>query len=278
MSQPAWIVQELAKLTELDTETVSVQIIPYLQSMKTHAEVSEYLSGLLGVTPSSSAYRQRYLAFRFPHAKPAPQQAAPSGPSKHHPNPQWVKPASSATTPSGSKAGSKTGTPRTQTPVVDERVVQAAFGAGGTVYVKNKDEITFAGTGKGKGKKAAAGSGPPSLASSAQVSKVPTPVATPPPPRSSPITVGETPSTSHHDSSNLRPDDHKKITKPIANNPKYKNFSISALETLSSIEISLRNLSTPPTTKQLLKHRCFCRCKPKYILCPLLSPCVPLAA
>ncbi|GAA6042365.1 hypothetical protein JCM8097_004479 [Rhodosporidiobolus ruineniae] len=158
---------QLASLTGLDQDTAASQLLPHLDSLPTPGEVKDYLGSLLGSTPASTSFTASYLSRRFrSHSSASSSSSAfpPPPPSSSAPlSKRWASPASSA---APSRAPSP---PPPSAAQQKERLEQAFKGAGGRVYVKEKEE-DVGGWGAVGGKKAGggSGSGQGSRASSAQ--------------------------------------------------------------------------------------------------------------
>ncbi|PLW21775.1 hypothetical protein PCANC_02882 [Puccinia coronata f. sp. avenae] len=60
----------LVEFTGLDQESTMTQILPYLKSMKTKAEVVEYLHSLIGQGPKQASFIQRFSEQRFRASPP----------------------------------------------------------------------------------------------------------------------------------------------------------------------------------------------------------------
>ncbi|CDZ97695.1 Zinc finger, C2HC5-type [Phaffia rhodozyma] len=117
-------VSQLSSLTFIDEETVKTQLIPYLESFKSKADLQDHLENLLGKsTPESQAFISSYLFLRFPPSLPTPAPiSAPAPVVASKPKPS-TKPKK--LNPNGPKPG---------------RDWTNDFGATGTVYIKQAEE------------------------------------------------------------------------------------------------------------------------------------------
>ncbi|BGP03837.1 hypothetical protein NBRC10513v2_007578 [Rhodotorula toruloides] len=116
----------LAQLTGLDQETAQTQLLPHLDSLKSQAEIKNYLDSLLAPGPAAQSFTNTYISQRFPSAPSRPSSSSRQG---------WATPSSSRPSPTSSRAPSED-RQRSQNL---ERVLAAAP-KGGKVYIKTKEE------------------------------------------------------------------------------------------------------------------------------------------
>lgn len=158
---------------DADASTVKDQVLPSLAALSTRAELEDHLTSLLGSGTKQSSFIESYAASRFPTAPPA--KSPPSAPSQA----------------------------RTETPLS----FGSSFGNEAGVYIKNRDEAFFAGSGGRKGRAtprtgSAPGSGTstPALAPSGRESPAATPpvgASLSPPPLSLPRKTSPSPTVSN---------------------------------------------------------------------------------
>ncbi|GAA5844107.1 hypothetical protein JCM11251_001822 [Rhodosporidiobolus azoricus] len=118
----------LASLTGLDEETASTQLLPHLNSLPSQVEVRTYLDSLLAPGPAAQSFTQSYIAQRFPTA-PAPSSST----GQQHSGRRW------GASPSASANNSRSASPLP--PHQNKADLEKAFaGAGGRVYVKERDD------------------------------------------------------------------------------------------------------------------------------------------
>ncbi|BGP11738.1 hypothetical protein JCM10049v2_007658 [Rhodotorula toruloides] len=116
----------LAQLTGLDDETARTQLLPHLDSLKSQAEIRNYLDSLLAPGTAAQSFTNSYIAHRFPSALSRPSSSSRQG---------WATPSSSRPSPTSSRAPSED---RRRSQNL-ERVLAAAP-KGGKVYIKTKEE------------------------------------------------------------------------------------------------------------------------------------------
>ncbi|WAQ91320.1 hypothetical protein PtA15_14A203 [Puccinia triticina] len=146
--------EALMQFTGLDQESTMTQILPYLKSMKTRAEIEEYLGSLIGQGQKQTTFIQRFSDQRF---RPNPtvsrnqnnlDSAFPSLQSTHKSSSSSSLPTISATLgpsfpiknrPGGpSTKQPKTESGGTRTPTVDPKILNN-FGNSANVYMKSRD-------------------------------------------------------------------------------------------------------------------------------------------
>ncbi|KAL8276652.1 hypothetical protein RQP46_010920 [Phenoliferia psychrophenolica] len=169
---------ELGQLLGLDDATVAQQLWPMLSSLSSPGEVSDWLDGMLG---PNSPFTSAYLSTRFP-PKPAPPKAKqPAGKAK--PAGIWGKTPSTASSAPEQPHPTNAGTSRAPVSEQERRQLEASFGTGGKVYIKNRDDEIWGG-GAGAGKKSRGGSrgGSGSVTPTPPAQLQPTPQPAPPTP------------------------------------------------------------------------------------------------
>ncbi|BEI83531.1 hypothetical protein CcaverHIS002_0401350 [Cutaneotrichosporon cavernicola] len=183
---PAWVAQSLADILGLDLETINQVIIPDLEGYTSEVRLRGQLQDFLGPTSAARAFADRYAAHRFPPLPGASTaQPGPSAPRIIQPTPRYAS-ASVANERSHSQtspdlkdfiradlsikkkkkntaalavAASQSPAPRTPSATLPEEL-ESAFGAGGKVYQKNRDDNLFPSRGNSaRGGTRTAGSG-----------------------------------------------------------------------------------------------------------------------
>ncbi|GAA6015903.1 hypothetical protein JCM10207_006799 [Rhodosporidiobolus poonsookiae] len=241
------LASQLASLTSL----ASTQLLPHLNSLKTPQEIHSYLDSLLAPGPPAQAFTQSYLSSRFPSAAPA--AAAP--PNK----PRW-----GASPSSSSAAGSRSASPLPPPPSKAEqtqKLEQAFAGAGGHVYIKEREE-DLGGWGGAAGRKGAA-----SAASSAGSSRAPSRARATPPaaaPLAPPVPVVAPPGQA-------QPKGKGKQPQPQQAQEAGLELSEEAVKELGEIEKALKGFEPNGGAKKGKERRCFCQARQHP-----LSPYTPL--
>ncbi|GMK58796.1 hypothetical protein CspeluHIS016_0602380 [Cutaneotrichosporon spelunceum] len=166
---PAWVAQSLADILGLDLETINQVIIPDLEGYTSEVRLRGHLQDFLGSTAAARAFADRYVAHRFPPL-PGANTALP-GPSVSHivqPTPRYATTSAlnertHSHAPPGLKdhirtdlgikkkkkntaalavAASQLPAPPVASAALPEDI-ESAFGAGGKVYQKHRDDNLF---------------------------------------------------------------------------------------------------------------------------------------
>ncbi|CAK9786937.1 hypothetical protein CC85DRAFT_328765 [Cutaneotrichosporon oleaginosum] len=162
---PAWVAQSLAHVLGLDLETINQVIIPDLEGYTSEVRLRGHLQDFLGSTTAARAFADRYIAYRFPPlptpaiapgssatriVQPTPRYAtAPAPKERSHHAPPDLKDHIRAdlglkkkkkNTAALAVAASQAPVARTPSATLPEEL-ESAFGAGGKVYQKNRDDL-----------------------------------------------------------------------------------------------------------------------------------------
>ncbi|EPQ32006.1 uncharacterized protein PFL1_00204 [Pseudozyma flocculosa PF-1] len=174
---------QLGQLLGLDKETVTSQVLPFLDSFDDRQALRSHLEGLLGTGDAKSkTFISSFTDSRFPAPAPSPTPA-PKQAETRPPTSFPGKPAGKGKKSLGARAGIGKPLPPRQIDNHDQRMeeLSAAFGGMGTVYMKKREDdldmLGYKGKGKGTGSKGASPARTP--VSEAQTPSKP---ATPEPP------------------------------------------------------------------------------------------------
>ncbi|PWN28719.1 hypothetical protein BDZ90DRAFT_129024 [Jaminaea rosea] len=96
---PQEVTRQIASFTGLDNETVSTQLVPYLNTLSDAQAVRHHLGDLIGPGTAQASFTQRYVEARWPPAKTITPREAPTGASVKADTKQATKPFNSAASP-----------------------------------------------------------------------------------------------------------------------------------------------------------------------------------
>lgn len=266
-------ISTLTCFAHADVETVQTQVAPYLESIGTRGELESHLQGLVGGGAERTAFVRQYVDGRFPQALPKP--SAPQNPSTVVGQGRGRGAGPSRAPPSLDSS------PRTVEPTTNDlATLSATFGSGGSLYVKNRDEALFSGTGGKKGKgHATRGSG--SAPNSAPGTGTHTPASS----RSGRASPAQAPALAPPvAASMLRQPSPTQLQEPRATSPALAPVTIpltaTAAETLSRLDSVLTGLSAAPSKSRTPTNAIPCHCATRLHqppLAPLPSICTRCA-
>ncbi|SCZ87652.1 BZ3500_MvSof-1268-A1-R1_Chr2-2g05118 [Microbotryum saponariae] len=236
--------------------TVAQQILPYITSIKTAQQVSNYLETLLPPGQASRALIQAYLAQRFPPARAASRPQPPRSSSTATKADPWgtAKPTPASRT-----------TAAAPTRAPNAAAMQSQFASTGKVYVKNRDDPDQGRWGGG-GTASSSRANSSSRARSGTTTPIPPPMA-PSSFSSSAATRSSDPPVHHHinDMSSLP-------------TPQSISLSETGRSQLATLDTSLKSLRlrlrpSPSSSSSPSKRACFCSARyhplsPYSPLCP----------
>ncbi|SGZ26069.1 BQ5605_C024g09828 [Microbotryum silenes-dioicae] len=214
--------------------TVAQQILPYMTSIKTAQQVSNYLETLLPPGQASRALIEAYLAQRFP------------APAASRPQP----PRSSSTAAKADPWGTAKPTPAAApTRAPNMAAMQSQFASTGKVYVKNRDDLD-------QGRRGGGGTASSSRANSS--SRAPSGTTTPVPP---PMAPSSSSSSSVATRSSKPPFHHHINDMSSLPTPQSISLSETGRSQLATLDTSLKLLRLRPSSSSSSspsKRACFC--------------------
>ncbi|RUS24614.1 hypothetical protein BC938DRAFT_473322 [Jimgerdemannia flammicorona] len=77
-----WATDNLSLFLGLDPDTLSQQVLPYLNTFNTPDDLANHLQTLLGITPATTDFIHEYTSRRFGPPPPPPAKRAPSSSSR----------------------------------------------------------------------------------------------------------------------------------------------------------------------------------------------------